>query len=139
MKKTTEINFLRFSDAFALAVHALVIAASDEETCFSVSDMAEQMRASGAHLSKVMQRLAKAGFVRSVSGPGGGFRLARRAGDIPLLDVYECIEGIRPGPACLFTRPVCGDKKDCAFRKLFTEVNGQLFDFFSKKTIGDLI
>lgn len=46
-----------------------------------------------AYLNKQLQALVRAGLLTSVSGPKGGFRLARRPQDITVLDVVTAIEG----------------------------------------------
>ncbi len=46
-----------------------------------------------AYLNKQLQALTRAGILSSVSGPGGGFRLARGVEEITLLDVVVAIEG----------------------------------------------
>ncbi|MEU4099945.1 RrF2 family transcriptional regulator [Streptomyces tanashiensis] len=46
-----------------------------------------------AYLNKRLQALARAGIVTSVSGPKGGFRLARALDRITLMDVVTAIEG----------------------------------------------
>ncbi|MFH8442366.1 RrF2 family transcriptional regulator [Streptomyces sp. NPDC018026] len=55
--------------------------------------LAEAHGLSPSYLTKQLQQLAQAGLVSSVSGPHGGFRLARALEDITLLDVVEAIEG----------------------------------------------
>ncbi|MFC8847842.1 MULTISPECIES: RrF2 family transcriptional regulator [unclassified Micromonospora] len=50
-----------------------------------------------AYLNKHLQALVRAGILASTPGPRGGFRLARRAESITLLDVVTAIEG--PGEA----------------------------------------
>lgn len=46
-----------------------------------------------AYLNKQLQCLVRAGVLHSVSGPRGGFQLARRADRISVLDVVLAIEG----------------------------------------------
>ena len=55
---------------------------------------------SESYLLKHMQALTKAGICESVSGPSGGYRLAREPGEITLLDVVEAIEGPEPAFRC---------------------------------------
>lgn len=55
---------------------------------------------SESYLLKHMQALAKAGICESVSGPTGGYRLARNPDEITLLDVVEAIEGSEPAFRC---------------------------------------
>lgn len=45
------------------------------------------------YLSKILRKLVGAGLLESVPGARGGFRLGRRASEISIRDVYECIEG----------------------------------------------
>jgi len=42
---------------------------------------------------KLMGRLASAGLLDSSRGTGGGFRLARPAGEVSLADIVEAVEG----------------------------------------------
>ena len=44
--------------------------------------------------------MSRAGLLESVSGPGGGYRLARPATDISVLDVVEAIDGSMPAFRC---------------------------------------
>ncbi|GAA3389277.1 Rrf2 family transcriptional regulator [Cryptosporangium minutisporangium] len=46
-----------------------------------------------AYLNKQLQALGRAGIVSSISGPRGGFQLARNPEHITLLDVVVAIEG----------------------------------------------
>src|SRR5215475_3093501 len=51
------------------------------------------------YLEQIFQRLRRAGLVRSKSGPGGGYRLARPPEEITLREVVEAVEGpLRAGP-----------------------------------------
>ena len=53
-----------------------------------------------AYLNKQLQALVRAGILRSVSGPRGGFRLARAPEEITLLDVVTAIEGAEEAFRC---------------------------------------
>lgn len=55
--------------------------------------LAEYHGVPGAYLAKHLQALSRAGLLESVQGPGGGYRLARPATEICVLDVVEAIDG----------------------------------------------
>ncbi len=69
-----------------------------------------------AYLGKQLQHLARAGLVVSVSGPRGGFRLARPAEEISVLEVVDAIEGATPAFQCTEIRrrgPLAASPKAC--------------------------
>ena len=53
-----------------------------------------------AYLAKHLQALSRAGIVEAVAGPRGGYRLARPAADVTLLNVVEAVEGVAPAFRC---------------------------------------
>ena len=61
-------NLLKISDAAVLGIHALGTLTGAEEPV-SASRMAAALGVSEAHLSKVLQRLVRAGLVSSSRGP----------------------------------------------------------------------
>lgn len=129
-------SFLRMSEAASLAMHAMAMLAADAERKLSNAEIAERLDASGAHLSKVFQRLGKAGFVRSTPGPGGGFSLARSSDRITLLDIYRAFEGSAKPDVCLLSRPVCGG--NCILGDLLERVNGLVFTRLAETNLSHL-
>ena len=53
-----------------------------------------------AYLAKQLQALSAAGIVESSAGRHGGYRLARPASDVTLLDVVVALEGDEPAFRC---------------------------------------
>ncbi|WP_307037567.1 Rrf2 family transcriptional regulator [Arthrobacter sp. B3I4] len=62
--------------------------------------LAELYKLPAAYLNKQLQALVRAGILTSVSGPRGGFRLARRPESITVLDVVLAVEGPEPAFRC---------------------------------------
>ena len=100
-------KLLKISEAASLAMHAMVLMASNIFKRRSVGEMAKELKVSEAHLSKVLQRLGRVGLVRSIRGPRGGFTLGKDPRRITLLEVYEAIDGPLGLTGCLFGTPVC--------------------------------
>jgi Rrf2 family protein len=130
-------NILKISEAASLALHAVAYLADRTGEKLSNKDIAAAIRVSEAHLSKVMQRLNKAGIVTSNRGPKGGFTLAKDPGETRLLDVYEAIEGPLPNGYCLAGSPVCaGDK--CILGDLLRNLNNEVRDYLENTRLSDL-
>lgn len=130
-------NIIQISEAASLALHGMGILAISGGRV-SVHEMAEKTRSSEAHLSKVFQRLSRAGLVSSVRGPGGGFVLSRSAEEITLLEIFTAIEGDpRPEP-CLLNRGSC-PFRGCLFGDLIPEINSRFLDHLSQKTLAMVV
>lgn len=128
---------LKISEAANLAIHAVTYIASNNDHKVSTKELASFHNVSEAHLSKVLQRLVKSGFLKSVRGPKGGFVIAKPFNEIKLLDIYEVFEGIFTSTNCLFETPVCG-RKTCVFGDLFQELNIKVINYLSR-TLYDVI
>ncbi|MBN1595201.1 Rrf2 family transcriptional regulator [candidate division FCPU426 bacterium] len=100
-------GLVHISDAVVLALHALAYLAKKRAEPVSAREMSEAMRVSLAHLAKVLQRLEKAGLVKSKRGPQGGFRLGRGQSQITLKHIYETIAGKLRFNGCLLGQPFC--------------------------------
>ena len=100
-------GFLNPGGAVSLALHATAFLAARDDTPVKTSEIAEDMQVSEAHLAKVLQQLSRAGLVTARPGPRGGYRLARDAEGITLLEVYEAIVGKMRSKTCLFEEAVC--------------------------------
>ena len=86
-------SIIQISEAASLALHSMVLLAASPERSLTVKEITGRTLVSEAHLSKVMQRLAKAGLVKSTRGPKGGFVLGDSGLSISLLSIFEAIEG----------------------------------------------
>lgn len=131
-------SILKVSEAVALAIHACVIVAKEAESKTTTASIASILKASEAHLSKVMQRLTKAGIVNSVRGPGGGFVINAKPEDIRLVDIYEAVDGVFRCNECLFDHQACDGQK-CVLGMFIENVNKQVKTFFETKTLDNLI
>jgi Rrf2 family protein len=124
-------SLLKVSEAASLALHSAVVLTSHPEGPVPTGEIASQLDVSEAHLSKVLQRLARCGLVRSVRGPKGGFVLGKSADKVSLLEVYEAIDGPLAVSDCLFDRGPCGRAR-CILGTLVTRLGEQVRDYLSK-------
>lgn len=130
-------NLLKVTEAASLALHAMVLLAAGNGDPVTTREAASTFETSEAHLSKVLQRLAHAGLVKSVRGPGGGFLLARKAEDINLLQIYETIDGPLNDNDCLLGRELCGGEA-CILGDLLKDIHRQVRDYLARTTLPEL-
>ncbi|MEE1751347.1 RrF2 family transcriptional regulator [Streptomyces sp. SP18CS02] len=82
------------SEGVEWALHScLNLAWIGPERAVKAARLAAYHELPAAYLNKQLQALVRAGIVTSVSGPRGGFRLARPLARITLMDVVAAIEG----------------------------------------------
>ena len=127
---------VKISEAASLALHTMVLLSSQLERNLATRDIAAALKVSEAHLAKVLQRLGRAGLVRSRRGPGGGFSLGRRPEDITLLEVYEVTEGPLEQTECLLNKPVCQGR--CILGDLLSSVGAQVRDYLAGTRLSEL-
>jgi Rrf2 family protein len=130
-------DVVRISEAASLGMHAMALLATHPMQRWKTNRMAELMRVSEAHLSKVLQRLSRAGLVQAVRGPGGGFTLTRPQERITLLEVFEAVEGPMTEPGCLLGLPRCGGKA-CIFGDLLASVSRRVRRYMANKTLAQV-
>ena len=130
-------NILRISEAASLAMHTMVYLTCQKNELISTREIAKVLKASEAHLSKVLQRLARVGLVKSIRGPKGGFMLGKPAAKVTLLEVFETIEGPMESEVCLFGNSKCLGK-DCLFGGLLHDLYNLTHKYFLKTTLNKL-
>lgn len=92
---------MKLSEGVEWGLHcATVLALLPERTTLPTKALAEYHGVSETYLAKHLQAMANAGIIESVPGPKGGYRLARPAEKITLLDVVDAIEGREPAFRC---------------------------------------
>lgn len=128
-------SILKISDAASIALHSMTYVAlhCDEPVCSK--DIADSFGVSINHLSKVLQRLVKAGLLYSTKGPLGGFELAKKCEDITFLEIYEAIDGKISAGCCLFGRKLC-NCDECIMGDFINKTNKSVRDFFGNKRLS---
>ena len=128
----------RVSEAANLGLHALAVIAAGSEPVARTREIAARLKASAAHLAKVMVALEHAGLVTGSRGPTGGYRLNRPARQISLREIYEAVEGPMQARACLFGEPVC-DAGGCVLSGYFGKLNRDVMRTLDRTRLTDLV
>ena len=138
---------MRLSEGVEWGLHCTVLlAAIPEGATLPGSALAEFHGVSESYLLKHLKALAQAGILESVSGPKGGYRLARPAADITVLDVVEVIDGPasafrcteirRRGPAGLEDAAY---RLPCAINRTMLGAEQAWRDALRGRTLADLV
>lgn len=92
---------MKLSEGVEAAIHcAAALTGMEEGATMPGAALAEQFGLSSSYLLKHLNALVAAGIFESVPGPTGGYRLARAAAEISLLDIVLAVEGPQPAFRC---------------------------------------
>lgn len=110
----------------------------------SAREIAAQYGVSQSLLMNVMKRLASAGYVVSVRGAKGGYRLARRPEDVNLSDLITVLEGPIRLARCQTDQAgesecTCQIMARCPVADPVHRVQRKLNDFLRKVTLAEIV
>jgi len=91
-----------------------------------------------SYLDHLLAQLRRAGFVRSVRGPGGGHLLAKPAEEICLLHVLEALEGSL-APLSYLDNPEPGQEAICGQEWVWQEIYDNMRRRLSGVSIAALV
>lgn len=101
--------------------------------------VAESLGVPGTYLAKILNTLARQGVLASERGRHGGFRLARPADQIRLLEVVERFDEMGSTRQCLLGRGTCSEVGSCPAHTAWREASAPVFRFFEKHSLADLL
>ena len=112
---------------------------SAPERAFSTAELAEEFNLSRNHLTKIMQRLAKAGLVQTRRGGGGGAILAVAPEEIRLGDVVRMLEDGQALVECFGSGGgECTSDGRCRLKSRLRVAEMAFIDNLNRSTIADV-
>lgn len=105
----------------------------------TVADISDFYRISRDHVAKVVQRLAKLQYVRSIRGIGGGVELARPAERISIGEVVLAVEGNTHLLECVGVEGVCVIQPGCRLKGVLAEAERIQMEYLGSVKLSDVI
>jgi Rrf2 family iron-sulfur cluster assembly transcriptional regulator len=132
---------MRLSTKGRYAVMAMAdLAKRGGDHAVTLSDIAERQDISLPYLEQLFARLRRGGLVKSVRGPGGGYRLARPADSTFVADIVtavdEPLEAVRCGSLPGGCMP--GGER-CLTHDLWDDLGRHIHDYLSSVTLEDVV
>ncbi len=107
----------------------------------SLADIAQRQEISLSYLEQLFAKLRRSGLVKSVRGPGGGYRLSRPAAELRISDVIVAVDEpiaatrCKPGSA----KGCTGQGARCVTHDLWEELGRQIHVFLSSVSLADVV
>jgi Rrf2 family nitric oxide-sensitive transcriptional repressor len=131
------VRMTQFSN---FAIRVLMHAGLKEDGPSAVSEMARAYGASYDHLKKVAAELCRLGYLETVRGRAGGFRLTKQPDEICIGEVIRQTEGAVVLVECFDEATnTCPLSRVCVLRTALQEAVAGFFAALDRYTLADLI
>lgn len=132
---------MKISTKGRYAVRLLLdIAMNDTVEPVRLKDTAERQDISMKYLEQIISILVRAGFVKSIRGPQGGYRLMKEPKDYTVGMILRQVEGSLAPVACLEGETnVCERQSECVSLRIWKELDEAIHGVVDKYTLQDMI
>jgi Rrf2 family iron-sulfur cluster assembly transcriptional regulator len=104
----------------------------------TLTDIATRQTISLSYLEQLFARLRKAGMVKGVRGPGGGYTLSRKAKDINIADIIEAVDETVDSTKC-GGKSNCHNDEPCLTHDLWMGLSDQIRAYLKQISLGQLL
>ena len=101
--------------------------------------IAKQEDISMKYLEQIISLLKKAGLVRSIRGPRGGYVLARPPSEISMKDVVGALESLVVSVECNEHPEYVSHCSYCIMGQIWQELQGAVMEVLEKETLAELL
>ncbi len=126
------MKLTRYTD---YAIRVMIYLGSHDAKICSIKEIADAYDISQNHLMKVVQDLAKSGFVESIRGRNGGIRLGQPPSSINLGHLLRHTEGLDDILEC----SVCPINTGCGMPSILHEATAAFLEVFDRYSVADMI
>jgi Rrf2 family iron-sulfur cluster assembly transcriptional regulator len=130
---------MRLTAKSRYAVTALLdLVIHTQNTRVTLADIADRQVISLSYLEQLFARLRKAGLVKGIRGPGGGYLLAKSANDITIADIIEGVNEPISVRACAGDEN-CFNGGRCLVHDLWENLDYEIASYLSNFTLADVL
>ncbi len=130
---------MRLTTRGRYAVTAMLdLALNQSSGPISLADISKRQRISQSYLEQLFAKLRKRQLVKSVRGPGGGYRLDRDEGDINVAEIIDAVNESVDTTNC-GGKGDCHDGEVCLTHHLWTDLSDQIHKFLCGISLKDLV
>lgn len=116
----------------------LFLARQPKDKLVMSSEVAEKEDIPTHYLAKILQRMAKYGYVDSFKGRGGGFKITELAKKSSILEIVERVEGPVINLKCITGLKECDEENPCPLHEQWAELRNQIYNLISSKTVQEV-
>ncbi|MEZ7827737.1 MAG: Fe-S cluster assembly transcription factor [Brachymonas denitrificans] len=106
----------------------------------TLAAISQRQQISLSYLEQLFGKLRRHELVESTRGPGGGYTLARKAGDITVADIVVSVDEQLDATSCGGKANCMGENNGpCMTHDLWTSLNDRMLDFLRSVSLQKLV
>lgn len=129
---------MNFNKTTEYTLRILGFMSLNENILYSVIELSEKLNIPYRYLRKQMNLLSKQGFIASIQGKQGGYKIAKKLTDISLLDIVNATENYTKENMCFFGFRECPLQNQCSMHDKWGDVRDKTFNILKTTTLHDL-
>ena len=131
---------MRLTTKGRFAVTAMLdLAMSESGKPVTLAGISERQTISLSYLEQLFSRLRRQGLVKSVRGPGGGYRIAKGFDEISISQIITAVDEQIDATQCAGQENCHGDEGRCMTHDLWTSLNTKILDYLSGISLADMV
>lgn len=104
----------------------------------TLAGISERQSISLSYLEQLFSRLRRSGLVKSVRGPGGGYRIAKKHAEISVSEIITAVDEQIDATQC-GGKENCHDERRCMTHDLWASLNDKILEYLSGVSLADLV
>jgi Rrf2 family protein len=120
------------------AIRILSYIAKDNDYLYNAKELSGILEIPHKFLTKIMTELVKYGFILSIRGREGGYKLAKPTSDITILEILEKFNDQINDEQCILGIGVCDSKNKCALHDQWVQPKSMIKRMFEETTLEKL-
>jgi Rrf2 family transcriptional regulator, iron-sulfur cluster assembly transcription factor len=130
---------MRLTTKGRYAVTAMLdLALHGDDGPVSLADISGRQDISLSYLEQLFAKLRRCELVRSVRGPGGGYRLSRAGSEIFVAQIIDAVNEAVDATGCGRTSN-CQQGEICLTHHLWSDLSDQIHGFLSQISLANLV
>lgn len=130
---------MRLTTKGRFAVTAMLdLALNQAERPVTLAGISERQEISLSYLEQLFSRLRRNGLVKSVRGPGGGYRIAKNLEAISVSDIITAVDEQVDATQCGGNEN-CHDDRRCMTHNLWTSLNVKILEYLQGVSLAELV
>ena len=130
---------MRLTTKGRFAVTAMLdLALNEQDRPVTLAGISERHEISLSYLEQLLSRLRRSGLVKSVRGPGGGYRIAKAHSEISVSDIITAVDEQIDATQCGGNEN-CKDEGRCMTHELWSSLNVKILEYLSGVSLAELV